>query len=344
VIWYGPVTQSDSHVLEVAQTVQAQGLDLLPNRTAGGSLLGAYLQGNSRTSIQAAEYERLIHASYKINHPFIKPLPDAGQSRYALRNSPVPEPSLKGRLGYEALGVWLLIVEQLANLLGALGGLLMIVRRNAPVLFRQIGLLALATTLLLTVLRFSGTLAVAYGQERAQLQGFVLLAVSLCWTIQGLAGARRARQVRVLVVVASCLLIVLANDSYLVGSLLGGGSSVNLANSGAAFEYFYTTTPEVASAEWLSDAIRPGDLVYADEYGQLPLAQVSGIQQGLFVDLTPLTLNQHAWVYASRTNIIDGRSFALYNEHLATYDFPSGFLEQNYDLVYTDGSSEVFHR
>jgi hypothetical protein len=113
-----------------------------------------------------------------------------------------------------------------------------------------------------------------------------------------------------------------------------------------AFERFYTTAPELASAQWLGNAVlgRPGQLVYADEYGQLPLAAVTGLQQGLFLDLTPATLNRHAWVYASRSNIVNGRAFALYNDHLATYAFPSGFLDANYDLVYTDGSSEVFHR
>ena len=68
------------------------------------------------------------------------------------------------------------------------------------------------------------------------------------------------------------------------------------------------------------------------------------IHKGCLLDLTPLTLNQHAWVYASRTNVINGRAFALYNDHIASYVFPADFLDANYDLVYTDGSSEVFHR
>jgi hypothetical protein len=138
--------------------------------------------------------------------------------------------------------------------------------------------------------------------------------------------------------------VVLVNTSYLVGAVLGGGTSVNLTNSGAAFERFYTTTPELAAARWLGMSVRLGQLVYADEYGQLPLDEVAGIQHGLILDLTPMTLHQHAWVYASRTNVINGRAFALYQAHAATYVFPVDFLLDNYDLVYTNGSSEVFHR
>lgn len=344
VIWYGPVTQSDSHVFEVAQTVEAQGLDLLPNRVPGGGLLGAYLKGNTMTPISATRYQGLISAYYHANEPFIKPFPGVSAPQYALRDSPVPEPPVRWPAGADTLGISLLIIEQLANVLAAFGALLMILRRGASVLDRQIGVLALATTLLLTLLRFSGTLAIAYGQERAQLQGLVVLAIALGWTIQRFAGSRKERRARVLAVAAACLAVVFFNTTFLIGAVLGGQSSVNLANSGPGYEYFYITAPEIASAEWLGKAVRPGQLVYADEYGQLPLATVTRIQQGLFVDLTPQTLNQHAWIYASRTNVINGRAFALYNNHLATYSFPADFIHTHYNLVYTDGSSEVFHR
>jgi uncharacterized membrane protein len=343
-IWYGPVTNSDSHLLQVAQTVEAQGLNLLPNRAPGGGVLAAYLQGNTKTPIPAARYGQLIHNYYFFNKPYIKPFPDASLSQYALRNAIVPEPSVKWRIGYDGLSLGLLVIEQLANVLAAVGALLMVLRRKASIIARQIGLLALLTTFLLTVIRFSGTLAAAYGQERAQLQGLMLLAVALSWTMQGLAGVRKGRQIRVLAVTTASLVVVFVNTSYLAGAILGGQTSVNLANSGRAFEYFYTTTPELASAQWLGKAVLPGQLVYSDEYGQLPLSAATGIEHGLILDLTPLTLNQQAWVYASRTNVIDGRAFALYNQHIATYLFPAGFLNANYNLVYTDGSSEVFHR
>jgi hypothetical protein len=217
-------------------------------------------------------------------------------------------------------------------------------RHKVSVLARQVGLLALATTLLLSVLRFSGTLAVAYGQERAQLQGLVLLAVTMCWCLERLSGMRKALQTRILLAGAACLAVVLVNTTYLVGAVLGGITSVNLANSGRAFEYLYVTAPELASAQWLERSARPGQFIYSDEYGQVPLAAVTNIQSGLYLDITPLTLNRQAWVYATRTNVVDGRAFALYQQHLATYVFPSVFLADNYDLVYTNGSSEVFHR
>ena len=102
------------------------------------------------------------------------------------------------------------------------------------------------------------------------------------------------------------------------------------------------TASELASAQWLGNAVAPGQLVYADRYAQLPVVAMTGITP--LVDVTPLTLNQQAWVYASVSNVIDGRARALFNENSVTYVFPADFLDANYDIVYTDGSSEVFHR
>ena len=98
-VWYGPVTDSDSHLLEVAQTVDAQGLNILPNRTPGSSLVTADLQGNTRTPISAVVYENDIAGDYQRTKKYVTLLPDANNPRYALRNTTVPEPPVKWRAG-----------------------------------------------------------------------------------------------------------------------------------------------------------------------------------------------------------------------------------------------------
>ncbi len=342
-IWYGPLTHSASGLAQFAQTVDVQGVDLLPNRVQGENLLAAYLQGNTLVPIQAQRYEQLIHNEYSVERPYITPLPDASLPRYTLRDSPVPKPRVKWSLGYDSLSIGMLIIEQLANIFAGVGALWMVLRRRATLMARQTGLFALAALLVLMVIRVSGTVAEAYGQERALIQAMVFLGISLCWTIQGLTGRGEHRWARMLAVTAACLAVVFVNATYLVNAALGGGISETLANGGVAFEHYYRTQPEFASARWLGRA-DPTEVVYADEYGQLPLIAMTGFGHGLLTDLTPLTLNQHAWVYASRTNTLDGRAFAQYQLKQATYVFPARFIEANFDLVYTNGSSEVFHR
>ena len=143
---------------------------------------------------------------------------------------------------------------------------------------------------------------------------------------------------------AASLAILLASNSGLAAVALGGGTKTNLANSGLDYEQFDMTTPELASASWLIDAMRPGQLVYADNYGQLRIFAVAGYPPTLLTDITPLTIDQHAWVYATRTNVVDKQAASYFDNQGIFYAFPFSFLDANFDIVYTDGSSEVFHR
>ena len=345
ILWYGPVTHSVSHLGQVAQVVDTNGLNFLPNRTIGGGSLAAYLQGNTQTPIPAKRYERLAAAEYTANDPFINSLPQAPYPVYNLRDSVPPTPPTKLKSVHSAFSLGSVIIQQFVYLLAAIGALLMVLRRRASIVTRHIGLLTLAALFFLAIIRLSGTLAAAYNQERALLQAMMVLAIPLCWSLQRLTAWRKQRVFYVLTAAAASICIVFIGTSGILGAALGGGTATNLANGGEDFERFYMTTPELASARWLSQSAQPGQLVYADRYAQLPLIAMTGITRGLFNDVTPQTINQHAWIYAGSSNIVDKRARALFNgEDSATYVFPAGFLDANYDLVYTDGSSEVFHR
>jgi uncharacterized membrane protein/transposase-like protein len=356
-IWYGPVTHFNYGLGPLLHTIGTRGFDVLPNRGRGESLLSAYLHGNTGPPISARQYARLVHASYALHRPYITPLPDAGLPRYALHNAAPPTPPVRWRAGNSALSAVYLILQQLANLLGAIGALLMVLRRRSSVTAWQVGLLAFAAVLMLAVMKLSATVADFYNWERALLQAQVVLAIALCWPLQFLddrwalrlrGRPRRHRDGVLAAAVASFTVILICTSGLanvaLGGGALGGGTNINLANSGEAFNRYYLTAPELASAGWLGKAARPGQLVYADRYAQLRLFAITGSTLNLIGDVTPLTLNQHAWVYADRTNVLNHSAEVLFNNSAVTYIFPAGFLDANYDLVYTNGSSEVFRR
>jgi uncharacterized membrane protein len=343
--WYGPVTHSSSNVVQLAQATQSQGFDLLPNRSQAGGLIAAYLDGNTVTPITPEQYERDVHAEYERDKPFVHPLPDAGNPAYALRASTTPTPPVKLPAVYNAFSLANVLAQQLIYLLGAVGAMMLVFGRAVPAVGRQLGLLTAGTLVFLIAIRFSGTLASFYNAERALLQAMAFLDISIFWCMQVLAERRRLRLSSAVSVAAAALIVVIfAASNGLVGAILGGGTAANLANSGSDYEEFYMTPEELASAAWLGGQVRPGELVYTDDYGQLPLATVTGISSGLLFDVTPETLSNHAWVYASRTNVIDGQAHASINDHSVTYVYPANFLDSNYNLVYTNGSSEVYHR
>lgn len=342
--WYGPVTHSASNLSQFVQSAEGQGFNLLPNRVAGQGIIAAYLQGNTSAPMSAAQYAQAVHQEYVKDKPYVTPLRDAGRPRYALRNSAAPAPPVRSSAGSSAFATGQVIVQQLEYVLAAIGALMLVLRRRAPVLARQVGLFSLATLLLLVATRLSGTIAAAYNGERAVLQSMVVLVIATCWPLSVLMEREWRWLPAASAAIGAALAVMFISGSGLAGAALGGGTATNLANSGEDYERFYMTTPELAAAQWVGAVVPPGQLVYADRYAQLPLIAMTGIGRGLMLDVTPMTLDQHAWVYASTTNVVDGRGRAQFNGDDVVYEFPSRFLRDNYNLVYTDGSSEVFHR
>ena len=345
-IWYVPVTHSSSNIAYLAKATRAQGLDLLPNRSQAGSVIAAYLDGNTITPLPAEKYDRLIQIEYAENKPFVHPLPAANNRMYQLHDFGTPTPPVRWPAIYKALSVASVIAQQLVYLLGAIGALILVFRRRLPATARQVGLLSIATLMFLLAIRFSGTLATFYNAERALLQSMVFFDISLFWCMPAWVGkpGRSWRQVCAVYSSVALIAIIFLTNSGFAGAVFGGGTETNLANSGNDYRQFYVTKPELASANWLGGQIRQGQLVYADQYGQLPLVSMTGINTGLLLDLAPQSLDRQAWVYASQTNVVDGQARASFQGHSISYIFPSEFLDANYNLVYTNGSSKVYHR
>jgi uncharacterized membrane protein len=341
--WYGLVTHSASNLSQFVSAARTQGFDLLPGGSAS-SLLSRYLQAGSSTSVSAAEYARQVHAYYAAHVPYVHPLADAGNAAYALQNSAEPSPPVRSQLGLGAFSEAELIIEQLMNLVAAIGALAMAAHRKSPPVCRQVGVLGLAAVCILAVLRFSGTAATSYNPERAFLQGLVVLGIGLCWAMQWLAGTARRRRLAVFAVAVAALAVFFTSTSGLSSAAFGGGTKTDLGNSGGDYQQFDMSTPELAAASWLGQAAAPGQLIYADRYAQLRLNAMIGQREGTLSDLTPWTIDQNAWIYADRTNVVDRTGVADFENESAAYAFPFAFLNGNYDLVYTNGSSEVFHR
>jgi uncharacterized membrane protein len=344
VMWFGPVTQSSSNVIQLAKTAEVQGVDLLPNRAQQGGLINAYLNGNAVTPLTPEQYTQQAHSEYVATKRFVHPLPDADNAAYALRSSTTPAPPVKWALGYNVLGLGELVAQQLIYLLSAIGALILVFRRAVEPIARRIGLITIATLVFLVAIRLSGTLATFYNAQRALLQAMVFLDIPLFWCLQALAGQRKLRQAAAVTAGAALIAAIFVPSNGLSAAVLGGGTATNLANSGNDYEQFYVTAPELSSATWLGTQLRSGQLVYTDEYGQLPLVSMTGISAGLLLDVTPQTLDQHAWVYATPTNVLLGQAHSSFEGHSISYVFPSRFLNANYNLVYTNGSSEVYHR
>jgi uncharacterized membrane protein len=341
-VWYGQLTHSTSNVSQFVQLAQGQGLSLVSSQ--GGNLIQDYLQGESEQGQTPAQYEQYLSTLMKQDDPFIKPLPDATQPQYALQNPPSQDPAVTSQTGTSLLNDASLIIQQLLNLLAGLGALLLALQRKAPVMVRQIGLLGLAGMAILMLTRVSGTIAQEYNPQRAFLQMMIILAVGICWMFQRIGRRWKVARPVILVVGVLTFGLFFVGTSGLQGIAFGGGTPSNLANSGSDFEEEMKNTQDLAAATWVNQAAPAGQFIYADNYANLLLITVAGNRSGVFDAITPETLDQHAWIYATSTNLQDDIVNSLSGNDAAQYAWPANFIDTNYNLVYTNGKAEVFHR
>jgi uncharacterized membrane protein len=148
----------------------------------------------------------------------------------------------------------------------------------------------------------------------------------------------------ILVIGSAALGITILMSTGFTGLFLGGGPPANLADSYGDYENFVVYEPDLAAAKWLTNEASANQIIEADTYGELRLITLVGERPGMFGDVTPETIDQHAWVYATRTNLINNTAESDTGANAGVYAFPKLFLDSNFNVVYTNGTSEVFHR
>jgi uncharacterized membrane protein len=344
VIWYGPVTHSTSNLSQFEQTADAKGIVLLPNQ--GGNPLSTYLQGEEIQTLSPAQYQNYVRKYYKKTFPFVRPLPDASDPRYDLKAANDSTPPVTPTLRPLSNGINLvdLLVQQLTNLLAGIAAVILVLRRKAHAGASSVGLLSLAGMTMLVLIRVSGTIADAYNPPRAFLQLLIVLSVAICWIFQRLGAQMKWIRLWLLMGCSASLGIFLLGSTGFSNEFSGGGTASNLANRYVDYSRFVVNTQDLAAGAWVLKEARPGQIIETDRYGELRLATMSGSRSGLFGDITPETTDQHAWVYATRADFIDNLVQSETANYAETYAFPSLFLESNFNVVYTNGTSEVFHR
>ena len=339
VVWDGVITHSASNLTSFSASVEDKGLNLLP--TQHGGIVTTFLSGNALLPATGPRFERAAVSDYRGRSRYIHPLPAASQARYRLQTATVPVPKVRSPTLSSLIQLVSTVEGELMLIAGGLGALLLTLRRRMSPVARSAGVLAMGTLVVLLVIRFSGTAAAAYNQPRALLQSLIVLAPAAAWFAEW--GIGRLRRIRWLgwVALLGMLGLVFAFQNGVSALALGGGTSLNLSQSGEDFEREYMTPAELAGAVWANTASRR-QILYADRYGQLRLFAATG--RVVLTDLTPETIDRNAWVYGTHTNVVLGRARGQIGNYTGLYRWPSAFLERYFNTVYTNGDSEVFHR
>ena len=178
-----------------------------------------------------------------------------------------------------------------------------------------------------------------YGLTRIYAQALILLAYPAV-----LGGYFLLKLFTKKYIYAFLLAIILLSFFYssgLVSQFFGGDAYIILSNFGKEYDEFYTLDAEVKSAQWLARNSIPEASVSADIVAQLRLsgyAKMDNVNQNLF----PVSIDKEAYVYLSNTNLTRQTAFATSGVHHVGYNAPTQFLNDNKNLIYSNGESAIF--
>jgi uncharacterized membrane protein len=348
VVWYLPATHSTSNITIAAQSIRQGGFQLLPGRHKGESIISAYFNGLREAPSSPKQYQSSIATFYAENKSFLVPLPQARAPVYNLRAAPplsVPDraPAIGSLLSDAEL-----LVQQTINAFAVIGALVFAFRRRGDPLTRMIGAVGVASFVVLVASRLSGALATDYNSSRLFLQCLFVLSLLEAALIEMVVKRLRSRAgVGGLVLFggfSAMLVVAFVGNSGLAVPAVGGDPPLILSNKGEDYATFYPNTQEMATAVWLAHAVPPDRVIYADYYAQLRLNQFTDLRNGVFIDVTPRTIDQNAWIFASSANVVGNRTWGLTSSGVLDLAFPSPFLLRYFDVVYSTGATEIFHR
>ena len=203
-------------------------------------------------------------------------------------------------------------------------------------------IMSLGCLSLMALMVFIPYISLAYNFERLFLQTLVLLSFPTVLGILAIFRFLKNKKILYIVIAVIFVWIFMSNSGF-NSNIFGGSARIHLNNFGEAFNRFYTHESEVKSLEWLSNNYDREEKIYIDVYANLKAESLSEIEKNdVLTDILPSTILKNAYVYSSFTNTVNKNTRVIYNEDFLIYNFPSEFLNDNKNKIYSSGDSEIF--
>jgi hypothetical protein len=323
-IWNLVITKND------ALKHPAQGL------AAAGLTLKVTIE---KSSASAASYEAYINhemKQFKWFHAY------PGAKDFPLQNATVPTVTPLVKFKPSEWNALLVGSRDLQNGLAAFGIAFLawvgIVRRR----YFNADLFGIGATALVigAAFRFSATLDVFFSPARAAYMVSIILAVAIAVMLDEIP----ERFIKVAATISIPLTIILvASSTLVIIPIIGGSPTYTMSTFGEDAQRFLVSQPEIAGATWLRSQTTSHMLVEADRFGSVALLAVPP-PAPVLSQIAPQGVARFAWVYTTPTNNVLGVARGGASTFsVATIKFPQVFFDTRLVLVYSNGSTRVYH-
>jgi uncharacterized membrane protein len=187
-------------------------------------------------------------------------------------------------------------------------------------------------------------LSVDYGILRSFQQSLMVLDVFL--VAGSLALIPRIADGRKILVAAVVALGFFASSTGMITQALGGyDPQLHLNNSGTYYETYYVHPEETAGMAWLTnDVAKTGANVQAGagSYRYTFTGPKTLLRIDTGSDIYPVLVRQDSYVFLGYTNVRQGLATVSVDGDSVTYHYPMNFLDDNKDLIYSNGGARVY--
>ena len=347
VVWGAVVAKTGTSISQLARSIRTDGLQLLPGT---GSILSRWLSGASVSQLVNANV--IFNADVNLRtgrYSFMHVVPQA--LNYQLVNAPAAASH-----GVSVLGPALSAGSNTLSQLVLLASLVSVVlccwwcwrRDRALAGVAGVGLFFVVAA---GLARFSQTLGVDFGPSRVKAQAYLIFVVTVAVVCSTDAVTSRAKRLLASVrrrelaagVVAIAVGIAVLTSTGLV-SLLEVHQQLPAPYSSSGEQVARLLTPaDLAAAQWVSLNRTPKEFVQADRVGALALDDYGfNDRLNFFTSLDPYIVDNSAWLFAYRTNVVLGSARGGNNAQTGVFVFPAAYFSSMRPTLYTSGTDLVY--
>jgi uncharacterized membrane protein len=183
--------------------------------------------------------------------------------------------------------------------------------------------------------------AVDYGLLRLFQQNLTFLVLPIILGLICVASFITKNHKAQLAICASVLLFFFLILSGFLTQFTGGARApLSLDNYGLYYDSYYVHAQEVASIQWLAANGDPSLPIQAAHFSDIKMLAYGHI--GAYIELVPETTKRDAYVYLNYDNVKTSDIIEIVNGDVVYYHFPMNFLNDNKDLIYSNGGSAIY--
>ena len=346
-LWYGPLTETSGNLAEFTRKTITNMTNIFKDdvRVMGSSPLSQFnifYKPNYKLILSNYVEETISKYDKEPNDDFYR------EEKYKFYSPEiVPQKILPEKLNLKIVSKVYLFMEFIKKLVKIFIIIGVIYLMFSQFKKRQINqeyiILNIISFLLLGIIIIAPYGTISFGLNRAYSQLLIILSFSS--VLGGLIFFKFFKGKLRIIFVSGVFLLYFLFLSRFIPQILGGAvPSVQMNNSGADYNCYYTHNAEIKSGQWLFDNYQKSTYIYMDRYAGRKnlLSYKFELQKWIKQDIFPQVIRKSSYVYLSSSNVTEESIFVRLQGTTVGYSNPLRFLNENKDLIYNNKYSEIF--